>query len=234
MSEQNKQLQAELKTHLEKLLNKSEDTVEKEAFWIIDKDITSCTACLQFASAANKPSHLRSLYKNNFGVYKTVSEGSKYSKRDQNEYKSNHLNNPLHIWCVSKYKESKKLSEELKEKNKAGAEMIVRNAVFCLKNGSSAYDFRKLNDKDALYLDADNNSGIKFPEKNDGLSTFFELREHVYKKVVAIASKNLSGVKNMSFSLDKVTCSNIPYTVIVTYYFYEGKIYIYTSIVYIQ
>ena len=58
--------------------------------------------------------------------------------------------------------------------------MIVKNVVFCLKNGFSAFDFRKFNDKDALTLDADVNTEIKFSEKNEGLSSFFELRDLIY------------------------------------------------------
>jgi hypothetical protein len=182
--------------------------------------------CITFAWNENKPKHLRHLLKNNYGTYLVNSNQNSKYRIQQQKYMKQHLDNNLHRWCVGQYKAKLKNDKETEEKDKKGSEMIVSNAVFCLKNGQSAHDFRKLNDKDELTL---KNFEFNFPEKNDGLNSFFELRNMVYSEIMSIAKERFSNLKNISFSLDKVTVSSIPYTVLVTYYFYLGKIYIYLN-----
>ena len=208
-------------------LNQSKENEEKlEEYWNETENTVTCTVCLTFASSPNRPSHLKALHKNNFGIYQKNRRGTKYEK-EQKGYMNQHLRNNLHRWCAGQYKQKLKNNEEREKMDKKGSEMIVSNAVFCLKNGYGAFDFRKLNDKDELTLS--NLEGVKFPEKNDGLNSFFELRGMVHSEIMSIAKDRFSDLKNISFSLDKVTVSNIPYTVLVTYYFYLGKIYIYLN-----
>lgn len=89
--------------------------------------------------------------------------------------------------------------------------------MFCLLNGGSATDYAKLNSKDEI---TDEN----FPTKNDGKETFFELREIIFEQLTDTIKEHFKTVKNASFSLDKVTVRNISYTVLVTYFFHDGKL----------
>jgi hypothetical protein len=103
------------------------------------------------------------------------------------------------------------------------SEKIVENAVFCLKQSHSGKDFIRLNDKDQM------NCPDSFPTKNDGMQSFFEIRNIVFEELSDIARNRLRLIKNASFSLDKVTIKSIPYTVLVTYYFWEGEIHIFLN-----
>lgn len=110
-----------------------------------------------------------------------------------------------------------------KDRDVKASEKIVENAVFCIKQSQSGKDFIRLNDKDQL------NSAELFPTKNDGMQSFFEIRNIVYEELSDIARNRLKCIKNASFSLDKVTVKGIPYTVLVTYYFWKGEIHIFLN-----
>ena len=95
------------------------------------------------------------------------------------ETKHIHESNELHIWC--RHNEQKMDAE--KDKNymlssKAG-EMVVRNALLCLKKGWSSEEFVSLNDKDNLTIDLNGHVATK----NDSRAEFFNIREVVFEKV---------------------------------------------------
>jgi hypothetical protein len=121
------------------------------------------------------------------------------------------------------YKAVKNEEEAEIVKHVKTSEKIVENAVFCLKHSQSGKDFNRLNDKDKL------NSPDSFPTKNDGMQSFFEIRNIVFEELSDIARSRLKLIKNASFSLNKITIKSIPYTVLVTYYFWEGEIHIFLN-----
>lgn len=147
---------------------------------------------------------------------------SKWTRREQNKQRKNHTNSPLHKWCTNHFAKIKKEEEATKDREVKASEKIVENAVFCLKQSQSGKDFIRLNDKDQL-------NSNSFPTKNDGMQSFFEIRNIVYEELSEIARNRLKCLKNASFSLDKVTIKSIPYTVLVTYYFWEGEIHIFLN-----
>ena len=110
-----------------------------------------------------------------------------------------------------------RIMKKKSDKNVKASETITRHAVFCLQNNLSAVLYVKLNDLHAI-------TNKDFANKNDGKQTFFELRDIVFEKMHEKVQKHLKIVKYAAFSLDKVTVGHIPYTVLVTYYFYMGKI----------
>ena len=107
-------------------------------------------------------------------------------------------------------------------KNIKASENIASNAIFCLQNSLSAASFVKLNNKDAL-------EKADFPTKNDGMQHFFQLREIIYDNLLESIKEKLRYVRSFSFSLDKVTIRLVPYTVLVTYFYFKGKLHIYLN-----
>ena len=53
---------------------------------------------------------------------------------------------------------------------------------------------------------------------------FFELREVIFEKLTDKLVETLQQVKQITVTLDKVTCVGVSYTVIMTYFFWHGRI----------
>jgi hypothetical protein len=49
------------------------------------------------------------------------------------------------------------------------------------------------------------NDPSNFPTKNDGMQSFFEIRNIVFEELSDLARNRLKSIQNASFSLDKVT-----------------------------
>jgi hypothetical protein len=156
-------------------------------------------------------------------LFRKKADRSKWTRREQNKQRKNHTNSLLHKWYVTHYKAVKNEEETEIVKHVKTSEKIVENAVFCLKQSQSGKDFKRLNDKDKL------NSPDSFPTKNDGMQSFFEIINIVSEELSDIARSRLKLIKNASFSLNKITIKSIPYTVHVTYYFWEGEIHIFLN-----
>ena len=63
-----------------------------------------------------------------------------------------------------------------------------------------------------------------YPTKNDGQEVYYEYQDIIYDKLDLNLAEKFKHVKSASFTLDKVTVSRILYTVLLTYFFWEGKI----------
>ena len=93
---------------------------------------------------------------------------------------------------------------------------------FALKNSLSSIDFVKLNSKDNL---ADN---LQSATKNDSRAEYFKLRKIAYKNMTEKIHTMFQIVKSCSVTLDKVTTTH-SYQVILTFFFWKGKICIYLN-----
>ena len=139
------------------------------------------------------------------------------------ELLESHANNPLHIWCLNRFKIKEKEKEDFKEKNEKACTMIVTNAAHVLKDpAGSAKDFVKLNNKDQLLM------GKDYPLKNDGEQYYFELRSIFFEKLSQKMKAMIIKVNKIPVSLDKVTV-DVPYTVICTYYFWKGRLKVFLN-----
>ena len=93
-----------------------------------------------------------------------------------------------------------------------------------LKRGLGAQDF--MVDMDYLH----STPGIPTSQKNDSKTIFFEIRDDAFE----IVSEHIhmfikEKVTELAVTLDKVTVSHISYTVILTFFFYNGRIYCYLN-----
>ena len=182
--------------------------------WNFFEDTQECIPCKLYKYSS--PSEFKYYCKANFGVLHKTNTDLKNAKSINRKIRD-HLANPLHTWCVQRKKLLDTNRNVEDSENIESGKKLVQNAVFCLLNGKSALDYIKLNSKDAI-------TDSKFPTKNDGSETFFELREIVFEELTDIIKQQFKSVKNASFSLDKVTVRNIPYTVLVTFFFHGGKL----------
>lgn len=206
---------------VEKLNPKTVDTEEEQCKWIDEGDHFICECCFNVLNSDKIiPSHLIPLKKYHFG----------YIRKDGQKLKRNqtvHTNSELHAWCKKQYESLKTEKNALAKMNLAAAELVVTNVAFTLRNFGSAMDYKRLNDKDNL------TPGIKVATKNDGTQEFFSIREMLYCKLSDDIKDYIKhNVESFSVTLDKVTDRGIPYTVIVSYFFAEGRIWILLNSVY--
>ena len=172
-----------------------------------------CSDCLSYAHHQSLPPALKSSRKGSVGVVKK-DQDPKHLK----ESIKKHENSSLHIWCHKKAERSRENLESERRNNLKAANMIVTNVLYCLKNSESSVSFVKLCDKDEL------NEDITFATKNDGQEVFFQLRDVVFEKLTDQLVETLHNVNLLTVTLDKVTCVNVSYTVIVSYFFWEGRV----------
>ena len=133
-----------------------------------DENITYCVCCVSFANHGDVPSHLKKFFRGNFSKFKKVGSGR---ERDSRRFLENHVTNPLHVWCLHKFRRHEKEEADNKSRNEKACKIVVTNAAYVLKDpAGSASDFVRLNNKDQI------NMGAEYPTKNDGSQYYFELR----------------------------------------------------------
>ena len=180
------------------------------------EEVVYCLCCLSLGEHQDMPGHLKVLRKGRFGFFK---KGGRERRR-----LVTHTKNPVHIWCLSKYKKEKEIKKDFKAKNERACKIIVTKAVHILKDAAgSAIDFIKSNNKDQLLL------GTEYPLKNDGKQHYFELRTVFHEKLRKKIKQMMLSVSRISATLDKVTVSGVPYTVICTYYFWKGELNVFMN-----
>ena len=69
------------------------------------------------------------------------------------------------------------------------------------------------------------------PVKNDSTASFFQTRDVVFEVVSEktkawFATGGKGGVEEIAVTLDKVTIQRVSYTALLTYFFYNGVIYV--------
>ena len=97
---------------------------------------------------------------------------------------------------------------------------MVRTAIKTMKRGGGATDF--LADLDLQTLIP----GMIYAVKNNSRNMFFDIRESTYEVVRNKQKEFMKGIRNIAVSLDKVTVHRTSYSVIITYFFWEGKLHV--------
>ena len=183
--------------------------------WAEDELTFTCMICLRNAQSPNVPRKFLKYRKGHFGI---VSKGKKRNRDITNKMKD-HCKSLLHIWCASVDEATRKQQEDDDAKNDAAANLIVTNVIHVLKDPTgSAKEFIRLNNKDDL------NDNKIFGDKNDGSQLYFELRSLVFDKMTSKVKEMIQNVETIGCTLDKVTIGGVSYTVIVTFFFWEGCI----------
>lgn len=203
--------------------NEQECQHKKENVWHDGgDDKIICIPCSVFSSHEKVPKELRRFHKHGFGTFTKISEtASIQTNKDRSKRINAHLESPLHVWCTNFSKLEAENEEKRKTTNEKLCTKIVTNAIYCFRTSGSSYDFVRLNNKDELTAEVFGESATK----NDGREQFFELRNIVFDKLSDYIKRLFQTLKTASFSLDKVTVGGVPYTVLVTYYFYNGQIH---------
>ena len=204
--------------------NELDNALNAQDIWMDSDEHWICKPCLFYSKQPNCPEDLKCYRKGKYGYF---------SKKGQtqltNSSRKTHCVNPLHVWCVG---ESKKEKEETKiqteiydRKNELAGKKVLRNGIFCLQRSLGSQDFVALNAKDFL---AEVDSGhLQHATKNDSAAHFFELRDIIFKEVSAKIKKFFNEkVHYISVTLDKVTVQRASFTVICTYFFYDGRIHV--------
>ena len=152
---------------------------------------------------------------------------SKSSNRLE-ESKLTHQKNVLHKWCFQQTNQKKQRKLAKKENDEKAATLIVTNVVYCVKNSHSSAEFIKLCDKDQLIPD------INCATKNDGRMMFFEIKDMIFEELSEKVIEVIKKCSDIAVTLDKVTLGSKSYTVILTYYFFEGTIHCLLNKLYIM
>ena len=204
------------------LLNQKEENKrmveEAEANWEEKEDGTIvCKSCRNHSMDQSCPSYLRRIPRGSIGIFKCA------RPRDTRRCMREHLSHPFHVWAVEAGKKKREEEEEKMERNRKAGDMIVTNAVHCFKDASAtSVDFVRANNKDQLNeLISD-----KFAFKNDGRQHYFYLRDVVFLKLNESVKDMVRKTKVISVTLDKVTVSSTSFMVLLTYFFFNGKIHV--------
>ena len=193
---------------------------EKECSWIFENDKNICQVCLLYSSHQDVPTNLKQYKKGNYGVINK--EGIQLKKINARMQK--HCTSALHLWCKKFSLEVENSKKIMDQENEQACTIQVTNALFCLKTSGSSKDFLRENDKDVINYETAHKKGVKPPGKNDGREQFFDIREKAFMVLSDDIKKSFHLIKSFSVTLDKVTTGHKAYTVIMTYYFWEGKI----------
>ena len=191
--------------------------------WIETDKKFVCNSCALESKRFDVPKALKTFKRGNFGI---VSKETPKEKQAQS--KKGHQAIPLHIWCFKQSEYKKKLKLAVKEDDKKAATMIVTNVIYCVKNSHSSVEYKKLCDKDQLLPE------VNFAKQNDGQQMFFEIKDLIYDELTERIVKIIEDVDDLAVTLDKVTIGSKSYTVVVTYYFYNGAIHCLLNKLYIM
>jgi hypothetical protein len=132
-----------------------------------------------------------------------------------------HTKTNLHLWFFRKAEQELKLTRTYDEENEEVGKGVIRACLKNLCRGLGAVDFQS--DIDLLHL----TPGISNSNKNDSRKAFFEMRNDAFEVVTEkVQTLMKSGqITKISCTLDKVTVQHKSFTVLVTFFFFEGVIY---------
>jgi hypothetical protein len=132
-----------------------------------------------------------------------------------------HEQTNLHIWCTMKEKKEAVQDKNFENRNEEAGLQVVRTAIKTMKRGGGSMDF--MADLDLLSL----TPGVIYAVKNNSRTMYFDLRDSTFEVVTPMMQKFFrENVNNITVSLDKVTVHHTSYTVIVTYFFWDGKLHV--------
>jgi hypothetical protein len=153
-------------------------------------------------------------------VGKVTRAGVKRTKADLKNTTDRHMEKDLHIWCFRKKGRTEKENFTYEDVNRKVGESIIRVALKNLRRGLGSADL--MADLDFLH-----STGAAKSQKNDSLNAFYEIQDDSFE-IVSEEIKTLfsSGkVTELAATLDKVTINHTSFTVLITFFFYEGRIF---------
>ena len=200
-----------------------------EETWIDGETVIICRPCLKFSAKEDVPTKFSRSRKGNFGmVDKRNPDGKPRLKKHINQSIKEHGIKDLHIYCCAREKEAETIKVDYENNNKAAGRVVIRNIIKTLKRGGSSVDFQA--DNNLFHLES-NYQDIVVATKNDSSDAFFKVRDVVFDVVSEkvkdwFRQRGEGEVEEVAVTLDKVTVQRTSYTVLLTYFFRDGVIYI--------
>ena len=206
---------------LQKKETQKETEYYKEKYWMDSENYLICNPCLVHSTSISVPKQLLSGKRGNFGY---VEKGGKGYLVEA--VKSRHCDKPLHIWCVKEFEKKEEKRIQQFRRNELAGKKIIRNALLCFKRSLGCEDFLALNEIHFLAERDLGNVSFNIATKNDSRLEYFRLRREIYEIVSNKTKKFFEEIQDIAVTLDKVTVQRNSFTVIMTYFFSEGKIHI--------
>jgi hypothetical protein len=181
-----------------------------------------CKSCSSYKDSADLPPQLKRSCKAGLGfIAKYKEAGGKRNKYKIRQVMKEHCESNIHKWCEKKETEVKEVSKSYEQENKeVGLLVITAFLKTALEGGSSADFIKEIN---FLHLIP----GVKKSQKNNSRYRFFILRDDCFEVMNGIV-KNLfqsDQVTELSVTLDKVTVQHRSFTVLLTFFFHNGRIH---------
>ena len=203
---------------------KSRDEEKKKTYdgWEVGSEFFRCIACSSYSTHPDVPKQFARQKKRAFGIIRRNTEQGERRKQFKVKLSlERHCETDLHKWFATRSVKEKERKLTYEETNRKVGENVIRAALKAFKRGLGAQDFQA--DIDFLNM----TPGVPNSHKNNSRTAFFNLRDDAFE-VVSENIKELfhSGkVQEMAATLDKVTIHHKSYTVLLTFFFYEGRIY---------
>ena len=179
-----------------------------------------CVPCFNQTSSLLFPSHLKPGIKGNHGIFNKPNDPKYKTNKERKKRLLDHTRSEVHCWCINQEKNATTQLDAEAEMNRRCAEILVTNAYECLKDLDGSEKFCRENNKLETLIPSE------YPTKNDGRQMFFSIREIVFEKLTLKIREKFKSVKSACFTLDKVTVRRTPFTVIMTYFFHDGRIHV--------
>lgn len=208
---------------------KEMQAVKVDESWIEGDTMYSCRPCGVFSDSKDVPPGYAKYKRGHFGVVeKFKGDGEKRRKSHVVQCLKEHTENSLHIYCCIREKKEEQEEKDFEKRNDHAARINVRNVIKTLKRGGSSVDF--VAENNIFHLEAEHQEMV-VPVKNDSTASFFQTRDVVFEVVSEktkawFATGGKGGVEEIAVTLDKVTIQRVSYTALLTYFFYNGVIYV--------
>ena len=200
--------------------NETDETEKSDIFTDKQDGKLYCGPCIKFSRSSLLPSKLSKCFKGNFGIFEKPDSDQSKTNKERRRRLNEHTRTELHNCCVEQQRQEDVNLRLQVEKNTIACEMMITSAIQCLLEVDGSLKFVRVNNMLQTLLPE------SYPTKNDGRQNFFKFRESVFLKITTSIQESFKSVKNACFSLDKVTVRRTPFTVIMTYFFYDGKIHV--------
>jgi hypothetical protein len=198
-----------------------EDIHELEScFAETDDEKYCCMVCHRHISSPVFPENMKKGVRGNHGIFNKPNAPSYKTNKERKKRMHDHCRTDVHLWCVNQEKIMEEQNDVEREKSDRCAEILVTSAIQCFKDLDGSMKFVRNNNMLETLLPSD------FPTKNDGRQMYFKIREMFFERLTNAVKKKFKDVKNACFTLDKVTVRRTPFTVIMTYFFSEGRIHV--------
>ena len=194
--------------------------------WEEGSEFLLCRPCSQYSTTREVPLELlKSKRGKTLGlISKLESDGSRRPNHRLKQMVKQHSDCDLHKWCVIKSKEVKSAQMSFEEENREAGKVVILSYLKAARRGESSADF--MNSINFTHL----LSGVPKSTKINSPAIFFDLREDAEELVKSAVKKLVKeDMTEIAVTLDKVTVQSRPYTVILTFFFYMGSIFVYLN-----